>query len=156
MKRMSAPLALMLVAAPLIAAQPLAAQTGMAQTGMTETLTDPAKIGDAAQKAADQLRGKAKGKLLASKMIGREVTGPGGGTVGTVEDLVVVPGGNVVAVLVKPSNGQPVALPYGALKVSAASSAADKMGLSLPVSLEEARGMQGMQALTEAVTGKGG
>jgi hypothetical protein len=146
MKRMLAALAVALIAAPL----PLAAGAGMA-----ETLTDPAKIGDAAAKAADRLAKKAKSKVLASKMIGRKVTGPGGGTVGTVEDLVVVPGGQVVAVLVKPGSGQPVALPYGALKVSAASSAADSLGLSLPVSLEEARAMQGMQALTKAVTGGG-
>jgi PRC-barrel domain len=151
MKRMLAPLAPMLIAAPL-----LAAQTGAAQTGMTEMLTDPAKIEEAAKKAADQLGKKAKAKVLASELIGRKVTGPGGGTVGTVEDLVVVPGGQVLAVLIKSDGGQPVALPYGALKVSAASSAADKMGLSLPVGLEEARAMQGMQALTKAVTGTGG
>ncbi len=152
MKRVLAPLALMMIVAPL----PLAAQSGSGQ-GMVETLTDPAKIGDAAQKAADQFGQKAKSKLLASKMLGQEVTGPGGGTVGTLQDLVVVPGGQVIAVLVKPSDGgQPVALPYQAMKVSAASSAAGKAGLSLPVSLEDARAIQGMQALTKAVTGGSG
>lgn len=149
MKRIIAPLCLALIAATPAVAQ----QTGVA--GMAESLTDPGRIGDAAQKAADQLAGKAKSKLLASAMIGREITGPGGDTVGTVEDLVVIPGGQVVAVLVKPGEGQPVALPYGALKVSAASSAAEGVGLSLPVGLEDARAMQGMQALTEAVTGAG-
>ena len=151
MKRMLAPLSVALIAASM-----MIAGTGAAQ-GTMEALTDPAKIGGAAQKAADQLKGNAKSKLLASQVIGRQITGPGGKTAGTVEDLVVVPGGQVVAILVNPSGGgQPVALPYGALKVSAASSAADEMGLSLPVGLDEVRGMQGMQALTEAVTGGGG
>lgn len=156
MNRILGPLVLSLIALPL----PLAAQSGGGSaSGMVETLTDPAAIGDAASEAAELLGEKAKHKLLASEMIGRDVTGPGGDTIGTVEDLVVVPGGKVVAILVKPPGGQsgkPVALPYQALKVSAAGKAAGKAGLSLPVGLDEARGIKGMQALTEAVTAEGG
>ncbi len=154
-RRPLAALALALIAAPL----PLTAQTGGnagggSGGGMVEALTDPSAISDAATKAADELAGKAKDSLLASEMIGREVTGPGGDSLGTVQDLVVIPGGQVMAILVKPKGGgEPVALPYRALKVSGAAKAADQMGLSLPVSLDEARGMQGMQALTKAVTG---
>jgi sporulation protein YlmC with PRC-barrel domain len=154
-----APLVLALVAAPL----PLAAQStsqgagqggGQGAGGMVETLTKPSAIADAATKAADELAKKAKDSVLASEMIGRQVTGPGGDNLGTVQDLVVIPGGQVMAILVKPSGGgAPVALPYRALKVSGAAKAADQLGLSLPVSLDEARGMQGMQALTKAATG---
>jgi sporulation protein YlmC with PRC-barrel domain len=145
MNRMLGPLAMTLIALPL----PLAAQSDL-----IEALTDPAAIGDAAQGAADRLASEAEDKVLVSEMIGREVTGPGGERVGAVDDLVVVPGGQIVAVLVSPAEGAPVALPYRALKVSAAASAAEQMGLSLPVSLEDARAMQGMQALTRAVTGE--
>ncbi len=103
---------------------------------MVETLTDASAIGDAASKAADELAKKGKASVLASEMIGREVTGPGGGALGTVQDLVVVPGGQVMAILVAPKGGgAPVALPYRALKVSGAAKAADQLGLSLPVSL---------------------
>ncbi len=86
-------------------------------------------------------------------MIGRKVTGPDGDELGEVEDLVVAPGGQVVAVLVKPDEGDRVALPYRALKVSGAASASEEMGLSLPIDLDEARAIDGMQALTDAVTG---
>lgn len=150
MKRMVAPLALMLMAAPM----PLAAETG-AEEVVAEALTDSDAIGDAAQEAADRLD-DAKDRLLASEMIGRKVTGPDGDELGEVEDLVVAPGGQVVAVLVKPDEGDRVALPYRALKVSAAASASEEMGLSLPVDLDEARGIDGMQALTDAVTGEDG
>lgn len=149
MPRILAPLALALIAAPLT----LSAEVDEA----VEALTDPAAIGDAASQAADELASKAEDKVLASEMIGREITGPDGDTLGEVEDLVVVPGGKVMAVLVRPSDdGELVALPYQALKVSAAAEGGDELGLSLPVDLEEARAIDGMQALTEAATGEGG
>ena len=116
-----------------------------------EALTDPTAISDAAASGLEALQDASADKVMVSAMMGRKVRGPGGETLGTLEDLVVIPGGKIVAILVRPDEGEPVALPYQALKVSGAASAAGEAGLSLPVGLDEARAMEGMQALTSAV-----
>lgn len=143
-----------LLAAALALPFPLAAQTGSG--GAVEALTDPAAITDAAASAAQTLEKSAKGHLLVAEMLGSEIAGPSGDTLGTLENLVVIPGGKIVAAIVKPKQGDPIALPYQALKVSAAASAGKKTGLTLPIELEKARGMSALQDLTAAVLGDGG
>lgn len=142
-----------LLAAALLVSAPVEALSQA--SGLLDSLSDPSSITDAAVTAVDTMRSQASEHLLASNILGQEVTGPGGDTVGTIEDLVVVPGGKLVAVLIKPRDGEPIALPYQALKASAVASAGDSLGFSLPVSLEEARGMQSLQDLTSAIIGSG-
>ena len=119
-------------------------------------IPDPQAIGDIAGDATKTLSEKARQKVLVRGMLGSEITGPGGGTIGTLDNLVIVPGGQVVAAIVKPEDGEPLALPYQALKVSAAASAGKAAGVSLPVGLEELRGMQSVKDLTAAALGKDG
>ena len=142
------------LAATLIVPTALSAQT--AGTDVAQTLSDPSAIADSASKAASTLTGKAKEHVLVRQMLGQQVTGPGGDVLGTLDNLVVVPGGQVVAVVVKPEQGQPVVLPYQALKVSAASSASEKLGLTLPMSLKEAKDMSAIQDLTSTVLEQNG
>ena len=119
-------------------------------------LADLDAIGDLAGNAAQTLTEAARDKVLARKMLGSEVTGPGGKTIGTLDNLVIVPGGQVAAVIIKPKDGKPLALPYQALKLSAAASAGKAAGVSLPMSLEDARGMDAVKKLTAAALGNGG
>ncbi|HUF56308.1 MAG TPA: hypothetical protein VMM55_07075 [Thermohalobaculum sp.] len=118
-------------------------------------LADPDAVADLAANAAGVVTEKAKDTLLVREMLGREITGPGGETVGTLGNLVVVPGGRIAAIVVLPGSGDPLVLPYQALKLSAAASAGEAVGLSLPMDLEEARGLGPVQDLTAAVLGDG-
>ena len=130
----------------------------LAQDGVIETaqsLTDASAVAESAMKTVETLSKNAAEHMLVKDMLGTEVTGPGGNVVGTVENLVVVPGGKVMAVIIKPKDGQPVALPYGALKVSTAASAANSIGLTLPISLDDLRGKEAVQKLTSTVLNSG-
>lgn len=119
-------------------------------------LADPDAVADLAANAAAVVSEKARDTLLVRQMLGREITGPDGETVGTLGNLVMVPGGRVAAIIVLPASGEPVVLPYQALKLSAAAAADEAVGLSLPLDLEEARSLGPVQELTAAVLGDGG
>lgn len=109
-------------------------------------------IASAAKSAADELASGAKDKLLVKDMLGADVTGPGGEKIGTVENLVVVPGGRVVAAIVATDaedTGR-IPVPFSVVKMA---QAGGKLGLELPVGLSKLQGMKEVQALAGAVPG---
>lgn len=89
-------------------------------------------------------------KLLIADMIGLEVKGPEGETLGTVEDLVAVPGGRLVAALLSLEDGPRIAVPYAALKVTGAR---DALEATLPATAEELSGMGELGDLASALGG---
>ena len=104
-------------------------------------------LAGAAKGAAEALKEAAADKLLVADMIGAEVTDPSGATVGTVENLVAVPGGKLVAAILKVEGGR-LPVPYEMVKVSRAQ---EKLGVTVPVSLEDLRGDEAVRALAEAL-----
>ena len=108
----------------------------------------PGDLAGAAKEAADTLKQAAADKLLVADMLGAEVTGPGGERLGTVENLVVVPGGKLVAAILALEGGEKLPVPYRMVKVSRAQ---EKLGVSLPVTLEDLRGDEAVEALAEAL-----
>lgn len=65
--------------------------------------------------AAEMLRDAAENAILVRDLFGAEIAGPDGTTVGTVENLAVVPGGRIVAAIVERSDGTRVPVPYAAV-----------------------------------------
>lgn len=121
----------------------------------TVLLTGPARtqgldLAGMTSDAASALTDAARDRLLVADLIGAEITDPAG-RAGTVTNLVAVPGGRLVAVLVEPSGGgEPIALPYQILKLDTAS---DTLGVSLERRLSELAGMQGITELGQAMGG---
>lgn len=133
---------LALLAAALIQDAPLPAEAAEPTTS--------GGIASAAKSAAGALASAGKDKLLVKDMLGAEVTGPGGETIGTVENLAVIPGGRVVAALLSTRSKDTgrIAVPFSAVKISRG---AGKLGLGLPMSLSKLKSMDKVQALTKAV-----
>ena len=71
-----------------------------------------------AEGAADQ--------VLVADMLGRDVIGPDGTALGTLENLVVLPGGNLVAAVIARPEGRRIALPWDAAKAGVKAGAADR------------------------------
>ena len=118
---------------------------------VTPTYAHAQSLGDlagAAKEAADTLKQAAADKLLVADMLGAEVTGPGGERLGTVENLAVVPGGKLVAAIIALEGGDKLPVPYRMVKVSRAQ---QKLGVTLPVSLEDLRGDEAVKALASAL-----
>lgn len=112
--------------------------------------TTPALAQDLASAASDALSAvtdAAEDTLLVGDIIGQDIAGPGGETLGTVENLVAIPGGRLVGIVVAPEDGDRLVLPYQMLKID---TAAETTGLSLPVTLADARAMEAVGKLTEA------
>ena len=105
-------------------------------------------LGSAAEAAAEALKGAAEARLLIADLIGAEVTGPGDGRLGTVDDLVAVPGGRIVAALLSVEGGGRLPVPFELVKVA---EAADSAGVSLPVTLEELRADEAVATLSKAL-----
>jgi len=122
--------------APALAQEGLlnAAADGMDAEGLAST----------AQEAADTLAQAAKNRILIRDLFGAEITGPEGEAIGTVQNLAVIPGGQIVAALVEMDDGTRIAVPFKAVKVSRA---AGKLSASLPVALSELEGMEALQSL---------
>jgi hypothetical protein len=127
------------VAAALLAGAPAAAQDGSGQT-----ITDPAALASAAK----NLAGQAADRFLVRDLLGQKLTGVDGNTVGTVRNLVVVPGGRIVAVLVETGDGTRLAVPFTAVKLAGSGSAAP---LSATVSASELKGMQELKSLAQSL-----
>lgn len=89
-------------------------------------------------------------QLLIADLIGLEVKGPEGEALGTVEDLVAIPGGRLVAALVSLEGGPRIAVPYSALKVTGAR---DALEATLPATGEELSGMSELTDLAESLGG---
>ena len=158
---------------------PLALAALLALAAPLPALAQLDDISGAAEEAASQLSDAAADKLLLADMIGLEITGPNGDTVGTVEDLVAVPGGKLVAAVIRlgpandaeveddepPADGSSdgsdaasadgagddgdefIVVPYRVLKID---TAAEALGVSLPVPVEELQG-PAMEALSDAL-----
>ena len=132
------------------------APAARAQSTAVDAATDAAAsvasgdLAGAASEAADAIEGAAEAKLLIADMIGAQVKGPDGATLGTVENLVVVPGGTLVAAIlaVQGTDGEHLPVPYRLVKVSGA---ADALGVSVPVGLEELRANEAVAALASAL-----
>lgn len=110
-------------------------------------------LGDLASAAGDAvkaLQSAAKDSLLVKDILGAEVTDPRGGTVGHIENLVVIPGGRVVAAIVaiKDKGMGRIPVPFAAVKLQRK---AGKLGVALPATLSEMKGMKEVQALTQAL-----
>lgn len=143
----------------LLLAVPAAAQSGEGASngglsGAVEAAGDAASsvaTGDltgAASEAVDALKGADEARLLIADLIGAEVTGPGGQVLGTIEDLVAVPGGTLVAAILAVEGGERLPVPYQLVE---ASRGADALGVSLPVGLEELRADETVAALASAL-----
>ena len=89
-------------------------------------------------------------KLLIADLVGSTLEGPGGEALGTVENLVAVPGGRLVAALVSLEDGTRIAVPYAALKVAGAAGTARA---TVPMTAEELRGMTELQDLATQLGG---
>jgi len=121
----------------------------LAQDSLLNAAAEQMNAGDmasAAREAADTLAEAAKNRILIEDLFGTEITGPGGETIGTVDNLAVIPGGQIVAALVQTRDGQRIAVPFKAVKLSRA---AGKLAASLPVGLSELQGMEELQSLAE-------
>lgn len=133
-----------MTAALVLAALPAAAQSN--GSGSPD-------LASAAKEAATALSDSAKDSLLVRDLLGATVTAPGGEKSGTVEDLVVVPGGRIVAALVKTgSDGERIPVPFSAVKVTRSAS---KLSLELPESIEALKKDSAVDALAKAIPGGG-
>ena len=104
----------------------------------------------AASQAADlaaQLGETAADRVLVADLLGREVIGPDGEALGTLDDLVVLPGGNLVAAVIARPDGTPVALPWDAAKAGVAAG----RPVEVPYTGAELDGAQALRELTGAL-----
>ena len=148
-----APTLLALALAPALAPAP-----ALAQSGAADAATDAASslasgdLGTAASSAAEAVRGAAEARLLIAGMIGAEVTGPNGEALGTIENLVAVPSGTLVAAILAVEGGERLPVPFELVKTTnRASGAADALGVELPIGLEELRADEAVTALADAL-----
>jgi len=109
----------------------------------------PADVGE----AAELLRGAAEDALLLRDLLGTEIGDPGGDTVGTVANFVVIPGGRIVAAVIETSDGDRLPVPFAAVKLQARSGEAQAV-LDRPLS--ELREDADFEALRDAVPDLGG
>lgn len=98
--------------------------------------------------AAETLAGQAEERLLIRDLLGKELMGADGETLGTVENFVVVPGGRLVAAVVETSDGARLAVPFAAVKLAAAAEGSP-MQLSLPAA--EVRGIEALRSLADSL-----
>lgn len=110
------------------AAAPAAAADGVPDA--VDEIGSASELGDAAEKAVNE----AEDSLLIKDLLGKEVKGVDGDTIGEIENFVVVPGGRIVAALVETDDGTMLALPMAALKLAAT---ADDAGIEVPVPASE-------------------
>ncbi len=101
---------------------------------------------DAVAEAASKLVDQGKDTFLVEGMLGREIKGSDGETIGEIKDLVVIPGGRIPAALVEVDGDTTIAVPFGAVKLSGS---ADEAGLDLPLTKSEVEDMDELQKLAE-------
>lgn len=97
--------------------------------------------------AASDLAGRVADHVMVADMIGRDVVGPDGAALGTLENLVVLPGGNLVAAVVALEDGTRVALPWDAAKAGV------KAGepVEVPFTRAEIDGQAALRDLSDAL-----
>lgn len=124
--------------------------------GLTAALGAPAgaqlmDLSEAASEAVSALEEAAQDAVLVGDLIGAEATGPAGERVGSVSNLVALPGGTLIAALIAPDEGgEPLVVPFKALKLSMK---ADAAGVTLPESPEALRGTEAATRLSQALGG---
>lgn len=107
-----------------------------------DDLTDASSIASAAQTLVEQ----AEDRILVRDMLGKEIKGSDGETIGTVENLAVVPGGRIVAAIVDTGQDSRIALPFAAVKLAGSASA-----LEVPVPASELTGMSALRSLADSL-----
>lgn len=123
----------------LLCAAPAAAQD---LSDAKDAVTSTDEMAEAASKIGD----KAADSLLVRDLLGKEIKGSDGETVGTIDDFVVVPGGRLVAAMVKTDDDTRIAVPFAAVKVTGR---AEDAGLDLPVKASEVREMDELKELAD-------
>jgi hypothetical protein len=109
------------------------------------------EIASAATDAAEALKNAAKDKVLVKDLLGTTINGPDGKAIGTVENLVVIPGGRVVAaILATGGKTGRIPVPFTAVKIS---KSAGQLEARLPMSLTELRNMKEVQQLGDVLPG---
>ncbi|TFL20123.1 PRC-barrel domain-containing protein [Jannaschia formosa] len=126
-------LSLILLAAPL----PLAAQD----------LPEPDALLSGAADAAERLRDAAEDRLTLADSLGAEVIGPDGESIGTVEDFVALPGGNLVAAVIAREGGDRIALPWDIVQAGLAAGSE----IEIPMTGSELDGAEALQDLSDAL-----
>ena len=129
-------------AAPLTLAICLALPA-LAQDGLPD-LPDEIAGSEAMASAARAILEAGEDKFLLADLIGREVTGPDGAALGTVDNLAALPGGRLVAALMTLEDGTRIAVPYQALSLSAA---AGTLEATLPMSADQLSDMDELKDL---------
>lgn len=121
-------------------------------TPAQDALDLPDEIGgsEALASAAQTVIDAAEEKILIADLIGLEVTGPGGETLGTVENLAAVPGGRLVAALIALEDGPRIAVPYQALKISRG---AEALEAALPVGADDLHDLPELEELASELGG---
>lgn len=99
--------------------------------------------------AAETLAGMAADKLLVRDLLGQPLVGAEGAEIGTVENFVVLPGGNLVAALVETSDGGRIAVPFSAVKLGAAVQGAP---MELPFAASEVAGLEALSSLADTLS----
>ena len=122
-----------------VAAPACAQNTGM----LPESLTSASSIASAAK----TLQQAAQDKLLVRDLLGTQITGANGDTLGTVENFAVIPGGRIVAAIVSTGSGTMIAVPFTALKVA---NTGQQLQTTVPAS--ELTGMSELQSLADSLT----
>lgn len=97
---------------------------------LAQDKTSPDDFAQTAGDAVATLRDAATEKVLIRDLLGQDVTGPSGRSLGTVENFAMIPGGRLVAIVLQLTDGDRVALPYQVLTVS---TAAETLELSVPM-----------------------
>ncbi|WP_420391268.1 PRC-barrel domain-containing protein [Acuticoccus sp.] len=120
----------------------------LAPSALAQPQPAVADLTGAASGAVDALSDAAEDRLRIADVLGASVTGPSGETVGTVEDLVAIPGGRLVAVILSLEDGGRLGVPYQTLAVSRTS---DALGLSLPVGIDDLRQNETVSQLSSAL-----
>ena len=113
-------------------------------------LPDEIAGSEAMASAARSILDAGMDKILIADLVGTTIEGPEGEALGTVENLVAVPGGRLVAALMTLEDGTRIAVPYQALKVQGA---AETLKAMLPVRADEPSGMDELKDLAAALGG---
>jgi hypothetical protein len=114
---------------------------------VAQDLPEPDAVVSAARDAAERLRDLAEDRLTLADMLGAEVIGADGTPIGTVEDFVALPGGNLVAAIVAREGGGRIALPWDAVQAGVAAGT----GIELPMTEAELDGAEAIRGLNAAL-----
>lgn len=110
---------------------------------------DTLDLSSASSDAVSALSDAAEDKILIADLIGADVSDPSGDVVGTVDNLVAVPGGRIVAAIIKPEDdGDLLPVPFQAVKLS---QGADKASVALPDTIGDMRDSSEVKDLSDAI-----